>query len=312
MSELAKITELILQLEQQKPIRESDWTANIDLPYQTVGLVLRAGLLTWPKGIDLLNTEIINAALDKDNRHLDLHIHKCIASTNTLLVQEAQTASIDNRVCAAEFQYQGRGRRGRQWLSPYARNLAVSLGRASARNLSDLGGLSLVVGLALAEALETAGVVGVALKWPNDLWVKNKKLAGILVELVSSKQGTQVIIGFGVNVDLSNAEVRSIDQPVTDVRRCGSLVKRSMLLAACLNALNRYLRHFEENGFSPFISTFDTLHALQGKDCNLISAGRASDRPVKVLGVGETGELIVESARGKERIHGGEVSIRPK
>ena len=312
MNELEEISALILQLEQKRPIREPDWVARTNLAYQSLGLVLHDDLLSWPEGLDLLNAKTVATALDQGSRHLDLHIHQCIESTNTHLVQQAQTASIDSQVSAAEFQYHGRGRRGRQWLSPYARNLAVSLGRASQRSLSDLGGLSLVVGLALAEALETAGVKGIALKWPNDLWVNNKKLAGILVELVNSEQGTQVIIGFGVNVDLSDAEIRSIDQPVTDVRRCGSLVKRNILLAACLNALCKYLDHFENNGFAPFISAFDKLHALQGLDCNLITAGDAPDRPVKVLGVGETGELIVESDRRKERVHGGEVSIRPK
>ncbi|MDA8953654.1 hypothetical protein N9H90_07800, partial [Pseudomonadales bacterium] len=145
----------------------------------------------------------------------------------------------------------------------------------------------------------------------NDLWVNNKKLAGILVELVSSEAGTRVIIGFGVNVDLSDDEILSIDQPVTDARRCGSSADRNSLVAHCLKALTQYLDHFEENGFKPFINGFNALHILHGADCNLISAGETPDRAVKVLGVGEMGELIVETEAGTERIHGGEVSIRP-
>lgn len=311
MSELAQISEFIAKLEQGHRVWEADWLTQIELPYTSFGLLEKDGLLVWPERLDLLNADVIDGLLAKHRCQLKLQIHKCISSTNTLLVETAQSKSIDNQVHLAEFQYQGRGRRGRQWLSPYSRNLAVSLGRASKRGLGDLGGLSLVVGLALAEGLEMAGVQGISLKWPNDLWINNEKLAGILVELVGSEAGTQVIIGFGVNVDLSDAEILSIEQPVTDVRRCGSLADRNTLAAHCLKALTEYLDHFEENGFKPFINAFNALHVLQGADCNLISAGETPDRAVTVLGVGEMGDLIVESETGIERVHGGEVSIRP-
>ena len=311
MSELAKISELIAVLEQDGRVSETDWLTQIELAYTSFGLLEKEGLLVWPERLDLLNADVINGLLAEHRSQFKLHIHKCIPSTNTLLVEAAQSKSIDNQVHLAEFQYQGRGRRGRQWLSPYARNLAVSLGRASKRGLGDLGGLSLVVGLALAEGLEMAGVQGISLKWPNDLWVNNKKLAGILVELVGSEAGTQVIIGFGVNVDLSDDEILSIEQPVTDARRCGSLADRNNLVTHCLKALTQYLDHFEENGFKPFVNAFNALHVLQGADCNLISAGETPDRAVKVLGVGEMGDLIVETETGIERVHGGEVSIRP-
>lgn len=311
MSDLAKISEFIAVLERQGRVLAADWTAHIELSYTAFGLIESGGLLVWPERLDLLDGEVIEGLLAQQRRPLELHLHKCIPSTNTLLVEMAHSKSIDNQVHLAEFQYHGRGRRGRQWLSPYARNLAVSLGKASKRSLGDMGGLSLVVGLALAEGLEAAGVKDISLKWPNDLWVNNKKLAGILVELVGSADGTQVIIGFGVNVELSDDEIFSIDQQVTDVRRCGSLSDRNNLIAQCLNALTQYLDHFEENGFRSFVSAFNALHTLQGSDCNLISVGEIPDRAVKVVGVGDTGELLVETEAGIESIHGGEVSLRP-
>ena len=311
MSELLKINEFIAVLEQQGSVLAADWLAQIQLPYASFGLVEMEGLLAWIKPLDLLNSDVLIKLLSTHDSQLNVHIHKCVASTNTFLVEQAQIGIIENQVHLAEFQYLGRGRRGRQWLSPYARNLAVSLGRVSERGLGKLGGLSLVVGLALAEGLGRAGVRGISLKWPNDLWVSKKKLAGILVELVSSEVGTQIIIGFGVNVDLSDEEVRSIDQPVTDVRRCGSLADRNNLVAHCLNSLTRYLDHFEKDGFQSFVAGFNALHALQGVDCNLVNVGNAPDRCVRVLGVGDEGELIVEAEAGIERIHGGEISIRP-
>ena len=125
-------------------------------------------MLACTERVAFFSADVFDGLHAKHRSKFGVHIHKCIPSTNTLLVEEAQSKSIDNQVHLAEFQYQGRGRRGRQWLSPYARNLAVSLGRASKRSLGDLGGLSLVVGLALAEGLEKAGVKGGSLKWPND------------------------------------------------------------------------------------------------------------------------------------------------
>tara|TARA_B100000767_G_scaffold268636_1_gene289237 strand:+ start:810 stop:1763 length:954 start_codon:yes stop_codon:yes gene_type:complete len=311
MSELLKISEFIAVLEQQGSVLPADWLAQVRLPYASFGLVETDGLLVWRKPLDILDSDVINKLLAVHDSQVNLHIHKCVESTNTLLVQQAQSGIIKNQVHLAEFQYRGRGRRGRQWVSPYARNLAVSLGRVSERDLGDLGGLSLVVGLALAEGLERAGVRGISLKWPNDLWVSNKKLAGILVELVSSEFGTQIIIGFGVNVDLSDEELRSIDQPATDVRRCGSLADRNNLVALCLNALTRYLDHFDKDGFQSFVAGFNALHALQGVDCNVLNFGDVPDRGVRVIGVGDEGELIVETEAGIERIYGGEISIRP-
>mgnify|MGYP006084127227 FL=1 len=310
MKELGKVTQLIVSLEQGQRITPDEWEQSTSLPYSSLGLVEVDKVLCWPQGLDLISQQGIAQSLLVEGHSFKLHVHKCIGSTNSLLVEEAQSKNINDQVHIAEFQYQGRGRRGRQWVSPYARNLAVSLGRASGRDLDDLSGLSLVAGLALAEALESAGVQNLSLKWPNDIWVEHKKLAGILVELVKSESGVQVIIGFGINVDLTADEILSIDQPVTDVRRCGSLASRNTLVALCLNSLTQYLDLFENKRFNPFVSAFNMLHTLHGQQCNLIAAGDAPDRSVKVLGVSETGALIVATNVGVEHVHGGEVSIR--
>jgi BirA family biotin operon repressor/biotin-[acetyl-CoA-carboxylase] ligase len=311
MDELAKIKAVIADLKQHKKISEEYWVKHIALPYSALRLTLRHGFLVWPDDLDLLNSAIIDQLLAGSPKPYVIDVHQCVESTNTLLVDAAQSEKIDSRIHVAEFQYQGRGRRGRQWLSPYARNLAVSLGRASQRELSDLGGLSLVVGIALVEALEAAGVKGISLKWPNDVWVENKKLAGILIELVSSAHGTQIIIGFGVNIDLTDAQIASVDQAVTDIKRCGGVGTRNELVAECIKSVTKYLDFFELNGFADLVPAFNALHTLHETQCSVISPGEKPNRSVKVIGVGESGELIVESMTGIELIHGGEISIRP-
>ena len=112
MSELAQISEFIAVLEQDGRVLEADWLAQIELPYMSFGLLEKDGLLVWPERLDLLNADVIDGLLAKHSSQFEMHIHKCIPSTNTLLVEQAQSKSIDNHVHLAEFQYQGRGRRG--------------------------------------------------------------------------------------------------------------------------------------------------------------------------------------------------------
>ncbi|MBE8168678.1 MAG: biotin--[acetyl-CoA-carboxylase] ligase, partial [Shewanella sp.] len=140
-----------------------------------------------------------------------------IDSTNSFILKHGdELASGD--VCIAEYQSAGRGRRGRTWISPYASHLYCSLYWNFPKGMAQVMGLSLVVGCSLATVLDNMGLTDVAVKWPNDVYLQNRKLAGILVEMSGQADGEcQVVIGTGVNLSMPASQAELIDQPWSEV-----------------------------------------------------------------------------------------------
>jgi BirA family biotin operon repressor/biotin-[acetyl-CoA-carboxylase] ligase len=260
------------------------------------------------------------AALTSNARGLwqEVRVISQVASTNTaLLVQGGQAVG---KVLATEYQWQGRGRRGRAWLSPLARNIAVSCAGESQRPLVELAGLSLAVGLALVDGLRSVGVGEVQLKWPNDLLVAQAdgfgKLGGILVELQSLPQGSLAVIGVGINYQSAGLTRARVDQAIADVNELHCNLDRTALLAGLLNALADYLLEFERSGFGPMVRGWESVHAFQDREVRLTPAN------VRTLGIAEgvtegvvegvepTGELRLRTAQGVSLFNAGEVSLR--
>ena len=115
---------------------------------------------------------------------VEIEYYPVVDSTNRMLVERAGSEELSNVLLTCDYQHAGRGRRGRNWISPYARNLAFSFGHRSEKALHELGGLSCVVGLAITDVLADLGLSGPNVKWPNDVWIEGNKLAGVLVELM--------------------------------------------------------------------------------------------------------------------------------
>jgi BirA family biotin operon repressor/biotin-[acetyl-CoA-carboxylase] ligase len=262
--------------------------------------------------LDLLDADALRAALG-DAGVARLDVAWSIDSTNTeLLRRGAPARGVD--VLLAERQTGGRGRRGRPWQSPLGANLYLSLSRAFEGGLARLGGLSLVAGLAAAEALHALGFPQVALKWPNDLVVDDgqvlRKLGGLLVEGGGEHGGpVSAVIGLGLNVAMPPESGARIDQPWIDLATLGPAPARTALAATLVRHLAAALEAFDREGFAPFAGRWGALDALRGREAELhLPAGV---EPVRVLGLGEGGALRVEGADGRERdVHAGEVSLR--
>lgn len=305
MDNKAQLDQLIDLLLRNGAVDQNQWPSGLELDPQHLGLTPTPSGWTWqidPEFLDQL-------ALQRTLPDCQVTCFSQVDSTNTQLVRLGQQQPIEGIVYLAEFQHGGKGRRGRQWISPYGRNLAISMGFATGKSLNELGGLSLVVGLAVAEVFEHIGVADVALKWPNDMLISGQKAGGILIELLQHDERTEFVVGLGVNVSLTDEEIESIGQPVTDLRRAAVTATRTELASKFVQAVTRYLHHFETQGFASFVSAFNDLHLYHGKTCTLIHG----DQKVvgTVSGIGPNGELILQTQRGEQRFHGGEVSLRP-
>ncbi len=241
-----------------------------------------------------------------------ISVHQVADSTNLLAMRDVQQGIAAGGVYLAEYQTAGKGRRGRTWVSPFARNLYLSLVWRFTQGAAALEGLSLVVGLAMADAIEAVGIAGVKLKWPNDLLFESRKLAGILLEMQGDASGEcQVVIGIGVNVDMPDEAESMIDQPWTDLKRLsGAPISRNQLVSAILDHLVPALEKFSTQGFQVFKTDWESRHAFQDQPVKLLLAGKEIHGDC--LGVDSRGALIVKHEAGVEHFYAGEISVRVK
>lgn len=258
-----------------------------------------------------LDKREVLSALGPGARLFDLDILDAAESTNTLLLAEAACGAPSGRVLAAELQTRGRGRMGRTWHSGLGGGITFSLLWRFDQGAGFLSGLSLAVGVALARALESQGVVGIALKWPNDMLRDGKKLAGTLIELSADMLGpSAAVIGVGLNVKLSDEVRARLDQAAADLGTGGEgRWNRNRLLAALLLALVEALKEFSREGFSGFRQEWMARHAYQGTRVKLkLPDGSQVGGVVK--GVAGDGALVLATGAGERKFVSGEISLR--
>ena len=265
-----------------------------------------------PGGVDLLDPKALRGMFDGATvaqlRAIELAL--TMPSTNRLAVEQAQRGNCHGYLYLAEQQSAGRGRRGRSWISPFARNLYFSLTWSFSGGAAALEGLSLVVGLALIDGLRAEGIDGVELKWPNDLLHNGRKLAGVLLEMSGDASGQcQVVIGVGVNVAMPKQAAVEVDQPWTDLQQISRTPPtRTRLLASLLNALVPALEKFERQGFAVFRQRWQQHHAHQDQQVRLST--ESFSQSGRCIGVNDAGALLLETEQGVQAFHGGELSLR--
>ena len=273
-------------------------------------------------GVDLLDMEAIKGRLTVAARpHLsNINIFQTINSTNTYARELAEKSSASGSVILAEQQTAGRGRRGKNWVSPFAANIYLSIVWDFEQGAQALEGLSLAIGVAVKRALTTHGVQGVKLKWPNDIYVEQKKLGGILLEMIGDPAGhCSVIVGVGLNVTMPASQANAIDQDWTDVTTelqdqqspgAGATVPaRNNLAAALISEILPLLSTFQAQGFAAYRDEWQAADAFYGQAA-VISTPKQSIAGI-VKGVETNGALRLELEGGKiESFIGGELSLR--
>lgn len=260
-----------------------------------------------PAPLDLLDPDALRVALA--DARVTLECLPQVASTNTELLARAD-ALASGHVLVTEWQTGGRGRQGRHWLAPPGQGLTFSLLWRFAGGVGALAGLSLAIGVALARACRECGVDGVQVKWPNDLLLHGRKLAGVLVEVQGDMLGPSVaVIGVGLNVHAAPA----LDEGQSAAalgEAAGRALSRNDVLCALIRQMTVALRAFEMQGFASFRNDWRDLHAWQGQLVEVIrpDAGRQSGI---ALDIDDSGALLIEGPTGVSRVLSGDVSLRP-
>jgi BirA family transcriptional regulator, biotin operon repressor / biotin---[acetyl-CoA-carboxylase] ligase len=266
--------------------------------------------LPWP--VQLLDATRIRAALPRTcaSRLGALEVHWELDSTSSEL-QRRLGETADFSMVLAETQTAGRGRRGRSWLSPPGLNLYLSCLKRFDRGFAALSGLSLAVGTMVLRAIDSLGIEGAGLKWPNDVLADGGKLAGVLVELSGEYQGPcAAVIGVGLNLRLTEALREQAGQPACDLATLATdLPDRNLVAARLIAALVEGLREFERHGFASFAEDYARHDLLAGRQLKL--SGAQGHFEGTGAGVDARGALQVRLADGALRsVDSADVTVR--
>lgn len=231
-----------------------------------------------------------------------------LPSTNAYLLKHCEELSSGD-ICVSEYQSAGRGRRGRVWVSPYGCHLYCSMYWNLSQGMAQATGLSLVVACSLVKALNDLGITGLGVKWPNDIYLDDKKLAGVLVEM-NGQADTEchLVIGIGINMSMSKSQGDKIDQPWSDLSQSASVPNKTELAIALQTQLHTDLTLFESNGLSAFLTRWKQVDIFDGKKVKLLLGSNYIDGVCQ--GIDKTGSILLKTEKGLEAYVGGEISLR--
>lgn len=264
--------------------------------------------------IELLDIDLIlkNLAINTREKVSNVEVFFDIDSTNDYLIAQTKLNKYNTslcQVCLAEYQRNGKGRRGKKWVSPISGNLYCSLSWNFNKSFQELAGLSIAVSVGIAGLLEQIGVSGVEIKWPNDILWRGKKLLGVLLEMHGETLGPcTTIIGVGLNFNMSNSNIE-IDQPWCDLNSVlGKLPSRNKFAAQIIDNLIASIQLFESSGLDVFLESWNHYDVIQGKSI-MIKKSDSVEQGI-ARGIDQTGALLVEQNGKMSPLYSGDVSIR--
>lgn len=260
--------------------------------------------------INLLNQSNILSAMPKRILIPEIEVHSLIDSTNSYLMRRLPNQLTQGQVCLAEFQSAGRGRRGKQWISPFGSQIYLSMYWYLDQGLSAAMGLSLVAALAVSDAILSLTGVQVQLKWPNDVYLDGVKLAGILIDLEGQAlEPSHSVIGIGLNLNMPEQSAQKIDQKWTDLQsHCTEIIDRNALSAKLIHHLLNRLEQYQNEGLVGMLDEWHMQDFYLNRRVKLLTGERVTKGICR--GVNNQGALMLEVDGQISPIYGGEVSLR--
>ncbi|MXP56509.1 bifunctional biotin--[acetyl-CoA-carboxylase] ligase/biotin operon repressor BirA [Pantoea sp. Mhis] len=255
------------------------------------------------KPLQLLNEKYILSHLNQPK----LSILSLTDSTNQYLLDRVNYL-LSGDACIAEYQQSGRGRRGRTWYSPFAANLYLSVHWYFKHGLMSTTGLSLAVGVIIAELIQSLGVVDIRVKWPNDLYLYERKLGGILIECIRNlDDSARVIIGIGMNLFMKNKHFLQMDINAANLEESGTKINRNELAVKIINNLREILPIFERDGLNPFIQRWLCLDNFINRSVKLVIENREIYGIER--GIDKVGNLLLEQNKKIKSWVSGDLSL---
>ncbi|MCO4798888.1 MAG: bifunctional biotin--[acetyl-CoA-carboxylase] ligase/biotin operon repressor BirA [Colwelliaceae bacterium] len=258
----------------------------------------------------LLDKTLITQGLATGTLPIPVEVHSVIDSTNSYLLRRIPHQVKQGQVCVAEYQDAGRGRRGRQWISPFGSHIYMSMYWCLEQGISAAMGLSVVAALAVSDAIKQLYNLNVELKWPNDIYANGKKLAGILIDLEGQAlEASHCVIGIGLNINMPAKAAENIDQPWTDLQsNVSDKIDRNQLVSTLINCLVTRLEQHKESGIVTMVDDWLKQDVYINKPVRLITGEKETLGICR--GINTQGALLLEVDGQVKPIYGGEVSMR--
>ena len=250
------------------------------------------------------------ANMNDENEVPLIEVHNIIDSTNDYLMRRIPNHIQKGQVCIAEYQSAGRGRRGRQWISPFGSHLYMSVYWFIENGMSAAMGLSTVVALAISDAVKALYKIQVELKWPNDIYINGLKLAGVLIDLEGSPhESCHIVIGIGLNVNMPDKSGEQVGQPWTDLQKhTQEPIDRNILIAKIIECLFFRLNEHKHHGLDSLVKEWNAQDYFFNKQVKLITGKNHTQGKCK--GINNQGALLLEVDNKLTAVYGGEVSLR--
>ncbi|MDO9149835.1 MAG: bifunctional biotin--[acetyl-CoA-carboxylase] ligase/biotin operon repressor BirA [Methylotenera sp.] len=263
-----------------------------------------------PQTLTLIDKQSIVNKMSPQLNWLNVEVFDTMPSTNSYLMQN-MGAKTHGTCVVTNLQTSGRGRRGREWQASLGASLTFSLLWRFQCGAATLSGLSLAVGVALIRSLHELGATEAKLKWPNDILINQKKLAGILIELQGDMEGpSTAVIGVGINLQLPESVLQKIDQPATDLHQTlAHTINSNALMATLLKHLVDVLLTFEKTGFDELRDEWTAHHAYHQQPVRMLMPDGSEVTGV-VQAISENGSLMIETTNGMQKFMSGEISLR--
>lgn len=260
--------------------------------------------------IELLDKEFIVKSLASKNFNSIIETHNIIDSTNDYLMRRIPNHVQNGQVCIAEYQSSGRGRRGRQWISPFGSHIYMSMYWLLPQGMTAAMGLNTVVALAIGDAIRSLYNINVQLKWPNDIYLNGLKLAGILIDLEGTpSEPCHAVIGIGLNLNMPDKSGEQVDQPWTDLQQhTTKSINRNELVATMIQCLINRLEQHKNSGLEQVINEWNRYDLFYDQPVKLITGNSETHGICK--GINEQGALLLAIDNQIKVIYGGEVSLR--
>jgi BirA family transcriptional regulator, biotin operon repressor / biotin---[acetyl-CoA-carboxylase] ligase len=259
---------------------------------------------------DMLNVETISAGLKSDRIGGKIILYNETESTNTCALEFAREGAPEGTVILADSQTAGRGRMGRGWHSPPGTGIYMSVILYPRVSIQELSGITLVTAVAAAEALAAAARIRADIKWPNDLLVNNKKICGILTELHSREDGTNiVIVGIGINVNTPKGtfpeDIANIASSV--LIETGRKASRSKIVSSMIEYFDSWYGVFINGGFKIILDKWKAHSGMIGRKVRVAQEGAHTTGTV--IGVDANGALVIQGDDGSSHlVYSGDVS----
>ncbi|MGD8913382.1 MAG: bifunctional biotin--[acetyl-CoA-carboxylase] ligase/biotin operon repressor BirA [Candidatus Thiodiazotropha sp.] len=265
-----------------------------------------------PEPLDLLSQErILQLLRDQgDEPPPELVLHASIDSTNSWLMKQGALGAESGTVCLAEQQLAGKGRHGRKWISPFGRNIYLSMLWHFEHPPMQIAGLSLASAIGVIRLLHQLSCDQAGLKWPNDILWQGKKLAGLLLEITGEASGpSQVVIGIGLNTRL-DSHGEDIDQPWIDLHSIPNISwpGRNELAGKLIKHMRDVIRQYQSQGMQSFLDEWHKHDLLLGKE--VVIRSHSQVHTGEHLGIDLNGAIRLRCDGREQTFHAGEVSLR--